>query len=355
MWAYGIAGGFAALLVATATMMIPSLPRAGEMDDAMTAVAPRGGIINRAEYPNEVRDNFEEGEGTLGRLERNEAPVEAPKTAPPPGTPPTAEVAGTILMPEIVEMPQTNQQPPMQSSNRPGTPEPTGPMIIRTVHLTLITKEFDKARSAIDTIVRSASGYVEQLQVRGEIGTGRGLSVTLRVPVDKLDSSLTELRKLGHVQNESQNSADVSSQYVDLEARLKNARNTEQRFLTLLRERTGNLKDVVEAEREIARVREEIERMDAQIKNLSKRVALATIQVDLQEEFRANLESKLPTTGTRISNAAVDGYKRAAETVIGFVMVILMYGPTLLMLAAATVIISLIIWRFMKHRAVKQA
>ncbi len=136
-----------------------------------------------------------------------------------------------------------------------------GPMIIRTAQLSLITKEFDSARSALETILKRHRGYVGDLKVAGSAGSGRTITTTLRVPADQLDTSLAELKTLGRVESESQSGQDVTSQYIDLQARLGNARNTEQRLTDLLRQRTGKLSDVLEVEQEVDRVRGEIEQM----------------------------------------------------------------------------------------------
>src|SRR5262249_23776849 len=151
------------------------------------------------------------------------------------------------------------------------------------------------------------------LNIHGEPGSGRSLSGTLRVPVVKVDSVLSELRKLGRVLNESQSSTDVTSQYTDLFARLNNARNTEQRLLTLLRRRTGNLKDVVEVEREISCVRQTIEQMEAQQKGMNNKVELASIQLQLSEEYHAQLQPSAPDTRTQLRNALVEGIDSARQ------------------------------------------
>src|SRR5437762_13075852 len=111
---------------------------------------------------------------------------------------------------------------------------------------------------------------------------------------------MTELKTIGRLIEESQNSSDITSQYVDLTARLANARNSEQRLLALLRDRAGDLKDVVEMEREIASVRGGIERMEAQEKDFNNKVQFVTIQLELSEEYRSQLEPSQPSTGTQI-------------------------------------------------------
>jgi len=222
---------------------------------------------------------------------------------------------------------------------------PSGPMIIRTVQLALITKSFEDARTRIESIVLESKGYVDQLSIRSEPKSPKGLSAVLRIPDGNLTSSLTELRKLGQPKEESQNSADVTGQYVDLVARLSNARSTEQRLLTLLRDRTGNLKDVVAAEGEIARVRESIERMEAERKNFDNKVQYATIQVELSEEYHAQLQQTLPNSRTRIYNAAVEGYESASDTMLGIALMILAEGPAVLVWLAFLACIGFLGWR----------
>src|SRR5262249_55176019 len=114
-------------------------------------------------------------------------------------------------------------------------------MIARTAGLTLTTKDFDTARARLEEILKRHGGYIGDLNVNTSSGSARNFSATLRVPSDQLDAALADLRKLGRVETESQNGEEVTSQYVDLEARLTNARNTEERLTALLRDRTGKL------------------------------------------------------------------------------------------------------------------
>ncbi len=206
----------------------------------------------------------------------------------------------------------------------------SGPMIIRTAALTLIAKEFDSARAAIERIVLEHRGYVAQLNVTGQSGSGRVLVATLRVPSDHLPVVMSELKKLGRVEKESQAGEEITEQYVDLVARLSNARHTEQRLIEVLRDRTGKVADILAVEREIARVRGEIEQMEAERKNLENRVGLATVQVQVSEEYKAELEMTPVSTGTQLWNAAVDGYRTVTGNMIGLALFALSYGPTIL-------------------------
>jgi hypothetical protein len=149
----------------------------------------------------------------------------------------------------------------------------------------------------------------------------------VRVPAPQFDKMLVGLKGLGEVVNEAMSADDVTEQVIDLEARLANARNTEQRMKELLRTRTGKLAEVLEAEREVSRVREEIERLDAQRKNIASRVAYGTITVTMEEPPKSSMTLGPLPLSWRLGNAAVDGVRAAFESAIGAVLFLLQIGP----------------------------
>jgi len=102
----------------------------------------------------------------------------------------------------------------------------------------------------------------------------------------------------------------------------------------MLRSRTGKLQDVLKVELEIDRVRGEIEQMQAEKKELTKRVAFATLNTTVKEEYQAKLEATPPSTGSRFRNAAVDGYNTVVEGLIDVGLFLLSSGPSLLLWAA---------------------
>lgn len=220
-----------------------------------------------------------------------------------------------------------------------------GPMIIRSAQLSLITKEFDKARANLEGILKRHRGYVGELKAGGSTGSGRTLTATLRVPADQLDATLTEVKALGRVESESQSGQDVTSQYVDLQARLSNARNTEQRLTDLLRNRTGKLSDVLEVEQELDRVRGEIEQMEAERKNMSNQVSYATLNATIAEDYKAQLQVVPPSTSTRLSNAAIEGYRSMADGVVSLALFLLSTGPSLLLWGVVLFLPARFVWK----------
>jgi hypothetical protein len=203
------------------------------------------------------------------------------------------------------------------------------PMIARTVSLSVIAKDFDSSRASLDAILARHNGYSANLSVNTPQSAARSLQASLRIPAPQLPVALAELKSLGRVELENQNGEEVTQQHADLVARLKNSRETEQRLQAILTRRTGKISDVLEVEQEIARVRGEIEQMEAEQKNLEHRVDFATIDLKLSEEYKAKLVSPAPAISTLVHNAAVNGYRNVADTLLSIVLFFAEYGPVL--------------------------
>lgn len=205
-----------------------------------------------------------------------------------------------------------------------------GAKIIRTVTLAIMTRDVGAVRPAIESLLKNVGGFVGTMQASGD-GRSASLRATLRVPVNSLDRAVAALRGLGRVTDETQSGEDVSEQVRDLEARLTNSRNTEKRLTEVLRTRTGDVSDVLQVEREMARVREEIERMDAERIDLERRVAYATITLAVDQERQATLDMGPLPLSARFRNAAVDGLRHAFESIVDVALWALHVGPIVLL------------------------
>jgi len=226
----------------------------------------------------------------------------------------------------------------------------SGPMIVHTATLAVVSGQFDAVRARLDQIVGANRGYIAQLTANSPTDNGRSVSGTIRVPATRLDQALAELKTLGRVETENQNGQEVTAEYVDLEARLTNARNTEQRLTDILRNRTGRLSDVLEVEQEIDRVRGEIEQMQAQKKNLKDQVDLASINFSIKEDYKAQLKVVPPSTGTRYRYAVVAGYRLMMDSLIEISLWLLAWLPTLLVWTAVLFFPVRLAWRKLRAR-----
>ena len=181
----------------------------------------------------------------------------------------------------------------------------------------------------MERIVSDAGGFPGRIALAQPRGVARSLSATLRVPTAKLDEVLAALRQLGQVTAESQEGEDVAQQSTDLDARLSNARASESRLKEIMDKRTGKLADVLAVENEIARVRGEIERMEAERKSLDRRIAYATIAIEMSQEHQAAVDLGPLPVSTRLRNALVDGWTTAINAGLNTTLVVLRAAPVL--------------------------
>jgi hypothetical protein len=214
--------------------------------------------------------------------------------------------------------------------DRAATSAASAPMIARTVSLTIVVKDIAAARASLDTILAQHRGYSAQLTVLTPENLPSSVQASLRIPAPELASAVGQLKALGRVQNETQSGEEVSQQHADLVARLQNSRETEARLRAILQQRTGKIEDVLQVEEEIARVRGEIEQMEAGQKALEHRVDFASVDLQLTQEYKASFSSPAASASTRIGNAFVAGCRHASETLLGIVLFLEEYGPVLL-------------------------
>ena len=209
---------------------------------------------------------------------------------------------------------------------------PRGPMIARTASLIVSAKDFSATRAAVDRIVSAHQGYIANLKINSPGGATQSFEAQLRIPSDQLDAALSELKALGKVEQEQQGADEVSAQVIDLEARVKSAREEESRLQQILQTRTGKLSDVLEVEQEESRVRAEIERMQGEQKHLSNRIAYAAVSLTIAEEYHATLVGP-SSAGRQLHNALVEGFRSAGEALLAVGVFLMNVGPSLVVWA----------------------
>ena len=157
--------------------------------------------------------------------------------------------------------------------------------VISTASVSVEVEDVHAAINDVRAIAEGVGGFVEHLTSAG--GPARqNATVTIRVPQEDFSPALAHIEALGSVQSATQGSEDVSERFIDLKARLESALREEKSLLALL-ERANAVSEVLAIERELARVRSDIERFQGQLNFLERRIALATITVDLSlpDEF----------------------------------------------------------------------
>jgi Domain of unknown function (DUF4349)/Putative zinc-finger len=208
-------------------------------------------------------------------------------------------------------------------------------LIARTAQLELATKDFERARLDMDGIVSRHHGYIGEMTARADNGTAKLLTAQLQIPAAERAAAITDLKRIARVVAETQTAEDVSKQSADLDARLANARISEARLRELLRLGTGTVSAVVEVERELSRIRGEIEHMEAERRGMNARVEMTTVSVTIREEV----------AGGSLTTAAQQGWRNVGGGLEEAAEIVLAYGPVAILWAGLLVLPARWGWR----------
>jgi len=211
------------------------------------------------------------GSGAADEVYQLAAPQAAPAPAAVATSLPSAEVAGA----EVAE--PTDQLP---SATRDSA---TPAMIIRTGTATIKVDSLEPAIVRLRALALSVGGYVGNTSMQTGTDQLRSATVEIKVPAPRWGQLVAGLKPIGTLEAENENAEDVGEEFVDVQARVANARRLETRLIDLLANRTAKLTDALQVERELARVREEIERYEGRMRYLRTRAAISTMTVTVHE------------------------------------------------------------------------
>ena len=203
--------------------------------------------------------------------------------------------------------------------------------------MSIVVKSIDTSTKSVTDIVKKQQGDILgfQNQKPPDSSVRQTATVDIRVPQEKLETTLDALAKLGSVQNRGLTAEDVTTQLVDSEARLKNLRKSEEMVLKIM-ERSGSVADVLKAAQELSKIRESIERIDAQLKSLRNQVAYSTINLTLEAAVSAQQEPE-PSLGLRMQETWGKATHSVGELTLGLFALgiwMLAYSPYFLVIGA---------------------
>lgn len=156
-------------------------------------------------------------------------------------------------------------------------------MIIRTGQANIEIDSLENGIAAARALAARLGGYVANTAIQSGRSQYRSASIEIKLPASQFDAALDGLSPIGKVEGVNVTSQDVGEEFTDLSARAANAHRLEARLIELIASRTGKLSDVLEIERELARVREEIERMEGRMRYLKSRAAVSTLTLNIHE------------------------------------------------------------------------
>jgi Domain of unknown function (DUF4349) len=184
-------------------------------------------------------------------------------------------VAGPVPAPALA----TAKQPEGQTDRT----IPEARKLIRNAEMTIEVMSVSDALARLREIMASVDGQsTSQGEHQNQFG-GRTASVTWRVPAERLDTAIDAARTLGDAKSLSFTTEDVTTHYFDVSVRINTQQQLERRLVGLLQRPSNRLSDLLEIEREAARVREEIDQLQGRIRRWDSQIAMSSLQITLQE------------------------------------------------------------------------
>ncbi|MAT69355.1 MAG: hypothetical protein CMJ58_07485 [Planctomycetaceae bacterium] len=207
--------------------------------------------------------------------------------------------------------------------------------IIYEANVTVVVEELDALATTISARLKEVGGFIADSSVAGAQGEQRSGTWRLRVPVAEFDAFLAAIETAGVVENVRQTAQDVSEEYVDLQARIANQQQLEERIIKLLDSTDDKIADIIQVEQQLARVRGEIERMQGRLRYLSNRVELTTITITAREEHDY-VPPVAPTFANQITAAWGNSLAALAEFGQRLTLAVVAATPWLAIIAAVT-------------------
>jgi len=189
-----------------------------------------------------------------------------------------------------------------------------------------VVKDVVGARDEIAGLAVRLGGYVVSSQISGEDEGMRG-SISIRVPDEKFEQVMVELRGLAErVKSESTNSRDVTEEYIDLEARLKNAEATESQYLALL-DKAEAVEDILRIYDSLSRVRREIEQIKGQMTYLERTSSMSLITAQLRPAASDRALVPVGWSALETLKSAIRGIVTIGQALVNVVIWLVFLSP----------------------------
>jgi hypothetical protein len=176
-----------------------------------------------------------------------------------------------------------------------GGPDKDRQQLIKKGSLTLIVGEARKAEERLNEVLKNYDAYVSARQSNATVPQSkylspseiRSITLTIKVEARRFDELLAQVKQIGSYTHESVQTEDVTFAHADLTARLANQKKVEERLLGHLSDHARDFKSVLEVEKELSRVREQIEQLTAQLRTMENQIAYSTLtlEISVQPEY----------------------------------------------------------------------
>ena len=185
--------------------------------------------------------------------------------------------------------------------------------VVYKSRLSIDVDSFDGADIKVNDLVNKYNGFIASANLDHLQGKRRHGNWQVRIPVENYHLFMNTIGDIGTVVKRNEEASDVTAEFYDLEARIKNKLRLEERIVELLAAAKGDLSRLIQVEKELARVREEIERMQGRKRLMLDVTSLTTIDIAIQE-IEAYQPTQASAFGERVDSAWTTAVSQATET-----------------------------------------
>ena len=260
-----------------------------------------------------------------------------------------------MAMPEAaapMEAPAKGTNSMAFSAGGAATPVQTGQKLIRRVNIDAETEDLDALLEKLTAQISSMGGYIEQQNLYNGSAyasyRSRSANLTVRIPADKLDGFIGQVKGVSNVISYNESQEDVTLTYVSTESRIKALETEEARLLELLAQ-AENMTDLLQIEARLTDVRYELESVKSQLLVLSNQVDYATVYLYISQ-VKEYTEVEEKTVWQRISSDFSRNLKDLGQWLVDLFVWVVTYSPQLVLLCA----VFLLLRRVLRRRKIRR-
>lgn len=229
------------------------------------------------------------------------------------------------------------------SAAPPTSDAAAGTKIIRTISMTLSTREFEKDLEKIRAALAEKNGYVAYSDISTESGFSRYANLTLRIPKDNVDAFMLAVKGIGRSISVTESAEDVSDRYTDVATRLQTQKTKMERLQVMLKQAVS-IEELLQIENSIADTQYQIDSLSGTLQGLDSKVDYATVSVYLKEERDADIvETKEATLGDRIVSALKTMWTSVQTLLKDMIVFMIVALPFILVIIALVIVVKWII------------
>ena len=266
---------------------------------------------------------------------------------------PADKEAAHVVQYDRTESPMEDASTELKPDSAAGltAPAQSDRKLIRTVSMDAETENYDTQITALEEKLTALGGYTESRQTGTYGSTRRWSSMTIRIPADNLSTFVTHVSKNANVLSTSEETKDVTLQYVDTESKIT-ALETEQARLLELLAGAQNLSEILEIEARLSDVTYELERYASQKRSYDNQITYATVRLTVEEvEVLTPVEE--PSVFDRIRTGFTSSLHGVSDGLVNLFVLLIAGSPYLLVYGAVIGVILAVSSRIRKRKQKK--